>query len=1100
MKTMHTHMTERPRRDTPGRDSHHRRPDVRRLPGGSAGSRASLALLAAACGWIGVCSRAQVPAPVEPPEAPAPVVAPSEPVAQPAPAPAAAPAAPAVTSAAPAAAGAPEEDLVTVQFQNAPLAEVLSVYARFSGRELAETQTMSAAVTASLEAPVPKVVACRVIEEALIPHGIAIEPVGTNAFKAVARAVLPAAPAAAAAVPAAVTGAAPAVVAVTSAPPVAGAMAVPTNGAIAVPAVATAVPSAPPVTVAATSAPPAAVTGAAPPAVVAPAVPAVPRVLTPGVIITNLPIEAPVPGPAIPSVIGAPAVPAAPGAAPVQELTLKFQDAPLDQVLGMYAELTGRTVLKAPAINAVVTLRSTTRLTQAEAKQAIESILALNNIALVSVGERFLKVIQTTTARQEGMPVGLARPEGALPEGDLLISQIIDLKYMATDEVTTILQGLLHGYGKIQAIERTNSLLVTDTRSNLQRIMEVVEYLDKPAESKIETRVYEIIYADAMSVADALNELIADSQQQQQQGQRTGATRTPTPQAPTPPGVIRAPTPTSASIAYAMAERGLITGRVKILPDERTNVLIILSEPQNFDFFDQIIKVLDRQVDPEIIVRVQQLEYADADEAAGILNDLIGGSYSSSGRRTGTTGTTSTRTGATGTTGARTGSTSVRSSSSRTSSSRYGSSGSRYGSSSSRTPTSSTGDSRSEALREFLARQTGQTQAQGGSPNAPAGGIGEISPDTRILPDLRSNALILMGTKTDLAVLQEVIRQIDIMLAQVIIEAVIVEVTLSDNVTYGFDWLQRSLVAYESKRAGPGGGLDLRKPLLAFGGGFVSGTSASFRDASDVGRDVPLSGGGLTYYLTMNDLNLDAVLTMTAGSSDARVLSTPVILTADNTEASIIAGEERPIVSATTTTDGGNQTSSYEYRNIGIELTVLPRINPKGVVVMEVTQTADNVGDIVTIDGNEVPVITKRELTANLTVNDRATVVLGGMVNNQDRLTRTKVPILGDIPLLGRLFRSDTKQKQKTELLVFLTPYVIQSPDEAQRETVRLHDATNTGKSEWFNGWSDGDLSRMKRLEAEQAIDLRSRGKRGPSSNLRPIPRPTVTNLPSARR
>jgi general secretion pathway protein D len=308
------------------------------------------------------------------------------------------------------------------------------------------------------------------------------------------------------------------------------------------------------------------------------------------------------------------------------------------------------------------------------------------------------------------------------------------------------------------------------------------------------------------------------------------------------------------------------------------------------------------------------------------------------------------------------------------------------------------------------------------------------------------------------------------MLAQVVIEAVIIEVTLSDEVSYGVDWLQRSMQAYSETTAGPGGGVAVRQPVMSWGGGFIGGASSAFRSGADVGRDVPLSAGGMTYYTTLESLNIDAVIRLAAQDSGARILSTPVILTTDNTEARIVAGEERPIVTATTVTTGGNQTSAYEYKNIGIELTVKPHINPQRVVVMDVSQKADNVGDIVTIDGNDVPVVTKRELEANIAVEDRSTIILGGLVSNADRNSRTKVPILGDIPILGRLFRSESKSTQRTELLVLITPYVLQTPQEARAETRRIHDSTGADSSRWFEkGFTDSDLARQKRIEVPQA-------------------------------
>ncbi|MBP7274641.1 MAG: type II secretion system secretin GspD [Kiritimatiellae bacterium] len=734
---------------------------------------------------------------------------------------------------------------------------------------------------------------------------------------------------------------------------------------------------------------------------------------------------------------------------------IRFTEAPLDMVLRDYANLTGRTMIMAPGVTATITLESQSALTEPERRMAIEAALAMNNISLVPLGEKFFKVVPSANVRQEGLAVSTGDAEAAaLPEGESISSQVIMLKHLSLEEATAVLQGLLHGFGKIQALERTNSMLITDTQTNLKRVLEVLAYLDRPSLIRTETRVYELRHAEAASVASQINDLIADAQ-----GGETASRRSPssTPTPSSPSGVIRpsprgaaAPaTPSTAPVEISAAERGVVSGEVKILSDERTNTLIVLSDPVNFEFFDKIIAVLDREVEPEMVVKVHPLEYADAEEASQMLNDFIGAANAS--RRTSTTGTT-------------TGS---------------GAGTSRTDTSRTRTTTGTAAaatDARSQSLRDFIDRIERPTT--GGAADSTPTKFGQISPNTRILADTRSNSILLMGRRGDVEALIEIVRQIDVMLAQVIIEAVIVEVTLSDNISYGFDWLQRSLTAYESQNTGPLGGVTSNQPIASWGGGLVTGESAAFMDAATVARDTALSGGSLTYFLTLNNLNLDGILRMAASSSDAKVLSTPVIMTTDNTEATIIAGEERPVVGVTTVTDGGNRSSSYEYRNIGIELAVKPRINPARVVVMEVKQTADNVGDIVQIDGNEVPVITKRELQAFLTVSNRTTVVLGGLVSNTDRKTQTKVPFVGDIPIIGRLFRSQSTQKQRTELLVFLTPYVITTPGEARDETRRLHDSVHARESKWHHLWNDSDLGREMRQQDAEGIPLRARSRR----------------------
>jgi general secretion pathway protein D len=717
-------------------------------------------------------------------------------------------------------------------------------------------------------------------------------------------------------------------------------------------------------------------------------------------------------------------------------LQLNFRDSPLDQVLDLIADLTGRTIIKSPGINATITLKSQTRLNITESMQAIEAVLAMNNITLVPMGDRFLKAVQTAAARQEGMPINIGLPETPFAETEKLISQVFTLQHIELAEITPIVQSLLHGYGKIQPLERANSMMVTDTEANLARVTEVLDFLDQPIEATVETRIYEISYAEASLIAGKLNELIADSQAKEERPQINVGEAVPS--IPTPPGVIRARQAQAAAeqagsevdTALQMAERGVITGKVRIIADDRTNILFVISRTENFAFFDKIVAVLDRPIDPAITVRVVALEYAKADEMAGILNEFIGAAAAEQGE------------------------------------------GNAANPRPSDTAADGTTDNRSQALRDFIrARQAQVAAEQAPATGADASSIGRLSSDTKILADKRTNALMLMGKLNDLAILEELIDHLDIMLAQVVIEAVIIEVGLSDEIRSGVDWVQKSMVAYNEQVRGPGGGITVREPVGAWGGGTALGAGIP-RDAATVEGQSAVTSGGLNWYMSLYDLNIDAVIRLAQNSRDSQILSTPVIVTTDNTEAKIIASTQRPVVTTTSTTDGGSIRSSYEYRDIGINLTVTPRINPQRMVVMEVTQTADDVAGEVLIDGNLVPEITKRELNATIAVNDRSTIVLGGLILSRNAKSDTKIPLLGDIPVIGNLFKFKSTTKQRAELVVLLTPYVLMTPAEARAESTRLYSANSSRQREWHTGWSDSEFGRMSdRQKAEYIRD-----------------------------
>ncbi len=728
--------------------------------------------------------------------------------------------------------------------------------------------------------------------------------------------------------------------------------------------------------------------------------------------------------------------------------TPKFQDAPIDQFLDEYSKLTGRTMIKAPGVNATFTFKAkVAKLTRSEMIQAMDSLLSMNNLALVPLGSRFYRVVPIANATTEGLAIQKEVPEGGHPESDALVSQLIALKYLELEDAVNMVQAMLHGYGKVQRFDRINSLLVTETSANLRRIDEILAMVDQPTETRIETRVYEIQHAKASEIAARLNELVSDSQgekkeevaQVAQAGGAAAAAAAAAARRAAAPNMIRARQPvaapetpaadTAAALEAAMAERGIVQGKVKVLADERTNIIIVISRPSNFVFFDKIVAVLDRPVDPEVIVQVIALEFADAEEMSTLLNDFIGAAQSDKDEGAAKTGEDS----------------------------------------------EAAADTRAKALEDLVrARAAATDRVRQAAGEEAVSKIGQLSSNTKILADKRTNTLMLMGTKGDIAALQEIIKKVDIMLAQVLIEAVILEVNLNNNTAYGVNWLQKSMTAYSQRTAGANGGVSVREPVASWGGNF--GKNSFTTVAGDTVTRAFGGGSGLNYFFTFADLNMDMVLEMVASSGEGRVLATPVILTTDNTEASIMSGQQIPIRTGDTTS-GGTIQSDYEYKDVGIQLKVKPRINPSRYVTLEITQSADTLGEPVDVgNSGTMTSINKREMTASISVPSRSTIVLGGLVQTDYQSLNTRVPILGNIPLLGALFRSEDKTRKRTELLVLITPYVLMTPDEARVETERLHKSSNVAAEDWYRGWSDSSLApfspaKLREMKKEEKND-----------------------------
>ena len=710
---------------------------------------------------------------------------------------------------------------------------------------------------------------------------------------------------------------------------------------------------------------------------------------------------------------------------------LNFSEAPLDIVLADYSEKTGRTMLRAPGLpTPTFSLRSQGELTIDEYLKAVETVLTMHGIGLVEYGERFMRVVPIAAIRRESMDIFEPLPEGVVLERTgMMISQMVALRHIDIQEATAAIEPMRNDKGQIHAFERTNTIMITDYASNINRMLQVLRMLDHPIEAREEPNIIQIRFARAADIKQRLEEIIAESQREQQQAtaprQRTsgrpGAERAPAPSGP--PGVIRPSTVRregegegeSASVADAMliaeAQRGIIRGRVQMIADDRTNLLIIITRPENMAFFERIVAVLDVETSPDVIVEVVRLEFANAEEIEGMLNNLIGASSRED-----------------------------------------------------RPIATDTGDSEGAQSRRLAEIEAALRRRERDAEATRRSSVGELSKDNiTILSDKRTNSLILMARRGDIETIKDIIKDMDRMLAQVLIEAVILEVTLDDSIETGVSWVQEALTTYTRNSRGE------RSPLMSFAGGGGGSTSITPQDASAMQDPSGLSRSGLGYFFTLFDLNVHAVLRASASDSRSRVVSTPALLTTDNTEATLSSTERIYVFEGTTFvgTATDSRTARYRQEDVGLTLTVRPQINENHVVMMEITQEISEPGDITNPDTDNLAgqrISINRKIQASIAVRSGQTIVLGGQVRERDSRTRTKVPVLGDIPILGRLFNSDARGSGRSETIVFITPYVLDSPEKVAEETERRRDSLDIGGM-WQRGWSGSELAEPQGYE-----------------------------------
>ncbi|HRI99618.1 MAG TPA: type II secretion system secretin GspD [Hyphomonas sp.] len=276
-----------------------------------------------------------------------------------------------------------------------------------------------------------------------------------------------------------------------------------------------------------------------------------------------------------------------------------------------------------------------------------------------------------------------------------------------------------------------------------------------------------------------------------------------------------------------------------------------------------------------------------------------------------------------------------------------------------------------------------------GSPNAPA---------ARIIADDANNSIVAFATPEQFGVLENAISRLDAMANQVFLEATIAEVTLTDSLSYGLTWFFQS-------------------------GEFTAGFSNA--DNGAVAQTFP----GFSVLFSGQDGR--AALSAVAGLTDVKILSAPSLMVLDNRTATLQVGDQVPIVtqsSVSVTNPDAPIVNSVSLRDTGIILNVTPRVNDSGLVILEIDQ---EVSDVVATQssGIDSPTIQQRRITTSVSVRDGQSVALGGLMRERLSDTKTKIPLLGDVPLLGKLFTTKTTESRRTELLVMITPRVVRSTD-----------------------------------------------------------------------
>ena len=638
---------------------------------------------------------------------------------------------------------------------------------------------------------------------------------------------------------------------------------------------------------------------------------------------------------------------------------INWQGVDVSVVLDIYADLVGRTLIRGALPAAQIVLKTQTPLTKGEVVQAIQAVLAINGIAVVNIGDKFVKV----------GPVGDANSYGAefndmsatnLPNMGSYITYIRQLKYVKPSVMAPLIMPYAKLPNSVSPIDDNGILVIRDNAENVKRMLEMIDRIDVSVPTEFISEVIPILYAEAADIASALNSL----------GGSGGSTVSF--------GNSSTPSQVSGMRGGSTGGNGLGTSSGGL--------------------------------------------GSSGGMGGGYSSGGAGGTSSPFGNRTGM--------GAGGTTAGANG-----------------------------TPT---GGSTFQSRLQSIINRSG-----GGAPGGAGTDAIQVFGQTKIIADQRSNSLLVFATRQDMENIKHVIKQLDVLLAQVLIESIIMDVDIGKTLKAGVSAVQKPQQFNNSNITGGGG-------IINGPSSFLNTIQTLTSNHVNTATGFPSNSlpGGLSYFGSIGP-TWDIAVQAAESDTTANIIQRPRIQTSQAKPAQFFVGQTVPYVNSTynNSINGGYGGSSYSQLSVGVELDVTPFINPDGLVVMDVSQEIDEISGYTTIDGNAVPNTIKRTLNSEIAVRNRDTIILGGFVRSQKSHSTSGVPLLMDIPLLGWLFRSTDNQKDRTELMVLMRPTVLKTPEIAAAQTIR--------EGQRLPGVADAAFDyaneERKLIEAERKKELKSK-------------------------
>lgn len=654
-----------------------------------------------------------------------------------------------------------------------------------------------------------------------------------------------------------------------------------------------------------------------------------------------------------------------------------FPNVDITDIIKAISELTGKNFIIDSTVRGKITIIAPSKITVAEAYKAFLSSLAINGFTIVPSGG-FLKIRNARSAQRDGIDIYSG---SYYPNADQMITKVVHLKHISAETLKQQLGRLLNSsYGEIEAYPQTNSMIISDFGSSIDRIMKIINQLDVPGfEEQLE--VVGIKYAKSKDIADLIDKIV-------NKGQKPAST-----------GGFTAGVPRFSGGGASTGGKSGGAASFLVFPDDRTNSLIIVGNRPGIARVKRLVAQLDFKVRAEDQggVYVYYVKHGNAEDIAKTLSEVAKESAPKAA------------------------------------------------------PTGGFG-----------------FQAQGQAAVREGLFGGEVS----IKSDKNTNALVVSASKQDYEKVLSILNKLDIPRDQVFVEAIIMEMNMSDGIESGGGLVQFGKDGGKAGFASSDADLAAVLNPLSGAGSAILGFSSG---KVTVPKDITNPAGG-----SIEIPSLLGYLKFVKQFGKTNILSTPQIIATDAQTATIEVGDKvvtRNIV--TPGTNGAPSQSSPEFGDATIKMEIKPFISPtSNSIRMEFKQTINQLSSVqvpTSFQGQVQPLAT-RSINTNVVLNNGDTAVIGGLMKDEDSETIAKVPILGDLPILGWFFKSKKSTKRKVNMLVFLSPKIIRNRADAQnlltyKTDERLRFLKQNGGKDPYGSTIDKVLKRDRVPQSTGAAD-----------------------------